>query len=622
MKIVDQSKLILSGIIAAFIVLQIFIPQAVYADDIAPGVEPQPEEQVAVEPEVPDDDVVLPEIGALPVDVDLVVVDQSGEQLALASESAAQILRAPDPYFTSGGILYTFTSVDCDPMTPGDQACSNPIQQAINFSKENAPDDGTIYVESGVYEENLEIGDFVNFQLMGVSGSSSTVLNGNMEIYRNNNFTLLGFTVNGRVFAMENKGDLILDDLVVDGIEGISVLDHLGEVKLNNVHSRNSWYDGLFIANRFDRFNQSPELLKFGLENNTINISNSSFNNNGSNGLTIESPASVELSGVQANYNGLNGAQINTQWFWWGSSDKDYLQGAPSFSSVVVKNSEFNGNGFYSNVSNKTQLNQNSGVGNGLFIISDLIYLRGVSASMNANNGAVLISGGLVASEPNSQTDPKIQIVCSRFNHNGGYGITGWTDGDIKHVAVKTHGNGENGVAYDFYNSYSENTSYICHKQNQNAVYKGTLIPCADQGLTLQLENKDLARFTGFCDHYGQLVAVTPGSLPGPAPDGTQFGSALKAAAYLNGSFVEVLPAGGRIQVEFFVPEELQDKELVILYWDSALKAWIELPTSGSEGDFSPSDPAKQVLSGAAELENGHYGASVNFSGIFMLVAK
>ncbi len=120
----------------------------------------------------------MAEIGDLPKDIDLVEVDQNGEQLPLASESAAQILQAPDPNFNSSGFLYTFTAVDCDPMTPGDQACSNPIQQAINFSRVNAPDDGTIYVESGVYEENLDIGDCVNFQLMGVSGAPRQFLMG------------------------------------------------------------------------------------------------------------------------------------------------------------------------------------------------------------------------------------------------------------------------------------------------------------------------------------------------------------------------------------------------------------------------------------------------------------
>jgi hypothetical protein len=150
----------------------------------------------------------------------------------------------------------------------------------------------------------------------------------------------------------------------------------------------------------------------------------------------------------------------------------------------------------------------------------------------------------------------------------------------------------------------------------------GNSIPCSEQGLTLQLENNDLARFKGFCNHEGHLVAKSPTSLPGAAPDGTQYGSALEAAAYLNGNYVEVLPPGGSIQVEFSIPEEFKGKELVIMYWDPGKNAWVEIPTGGKEGDFSSSDPAKQVLTGASELADGHFGATVNFSGIFMLVAR
>lgn len=140
--------------------------------------------------------------------------------------------------------------------------------------------------------------------------------------------------------------------------------------------------------------------------------------------------------------------------------------------------------------------------------------------------------------------------------------------------------------------------------------------------MTLKLEDQNVARFTGFCEQEGHLVAIEPSSLPGELPEGFQPGSALEVGAYLNNNLEPVLPAGGSIQVEFFVPEELKGKELVILYWDSGKNEWIEIPLGGNEGVFAPSDPAKQVLSGAAQLANGNYGFSVNFSGIFILVTK
>src|SRR5258706_5112279 len=46
-----------------------------------------------------------------------------------------QIQTAPtgDPFFTVSGITYGFSAGDCDPLTPGDQPCTNPIQASVGF---------------------------------------------------------------------------------------------------------------------------------------------------------------------------------------------------------------------------------------------------------------------------------------------------------------------------------------------------------------------------------------------------------------------------------------------------------------------------------------------------------
>ena len=46
-----------------------------------------------------------------------VLVDAEGEPLVLATEEAAELLIAPDPYFTTGGgsTTYSFTALDCNP---------------------------------------------------------------------------------------------------------------------------------------------------------------------------------------------------------------------------------------------------------------------------------------------------------------------------------------------------------------------------------------------------------------------------------------------------------------------------------------------------------------------------
>jgi hypothetical protein len=60
----------------------------------------------------------------------LILVDDSGDPLEMGTLNAAETLLTGDPYLTSGGVTYSFTSTDCDPLTAGDQGCSTPVQAA------------------------------------------------------------------------------------------------------------------------------------------------------------------------------------------------------------------------------------------------------------------------------------------------------------------------------------------------------------------------------------------------------------------------------------------------------------------------------------------------------------
>ncbi len=626
-KVISTSRIIF--ILVFFIGLLFPGGMTVFADDGLPVDNPQPVSQEGTDPGTTEEGSILPDTNSLQDGVEVVVVDQNSEVLPLASETAAQVLLAPDPYLTSGGVLYTFTADDCNPDPLDVLACDHPIQAAIDFVRfGHTPDDGTIYVESGEYNESLIIDSMTDFQLLGVNGSSTTILHGSITLNSNSNLTLSGFTIYGYVMGTNNFGDMVLENLVVDGqsseSSGIQILGQDGTVNIDNVHSSNSTDNGLTINNIAD--SEKPQMKVDGFSD-LIYIANSSFNNNNGNGIEIHAEAPVVLYGVQANENGNNGAYINNQSYRYFETDNKDLQYIERINNVVIKNSEFASNGLRhlsDGLGGNTQeffLDE----GNGLFVVSDNIFIKNVVASGNGNNGAVLRTNLKVGSSEMETADfgTKIKVVCSEFNHNTQYGITGSTDGDIVHKKVKAHGNGEGNVNYDSFHLFTNNTDYICHKETiVEEGSDGNTIPCDEQGLTLQLENKDLARFTGFCNHEGHLVAKVPSSLPGTTPDGTQYGSALEAAAYLNGSYVDILPPGGTIQVEFSIPEELAGKELVIMYWDPGKNAWVELPIGGNEGEFSSSDPARQLVSGAAELANGRFGVTVNFSGIFMLVAR
>ncbi len=99
-------------------------------------------------------------------DTGIILADMTGDPLNMGSQDAAQAIAEGDPYFTSGGTLYSFTFGDCDPVTPGAQPCGNPIQAALDFSVTNPPDsilapDGqirqTIFVEPGTYAAEITI---------------------------------------------------------------------------------------------------------------------------------------------------------------------------------------------------------------------------------------------------------------------------------------------------------------------------------------------------------------------------------------------------------------------------------------------------------------------------------
>lgn len=460
-------KTIKTGILA-LLLLGLIFPLPVFADDGTAGEDPSPIEE-GMEGEPVTETAALPDPGSIPDEVDLVIVDQGGEPLPLASAQAAEVLKAPDPYLTSGGVLYSFTADDCDPLTEGAQACANPIQGAINFVGNGyTPDDGTVYVESGSYNENLSLTSLSNFHLVGVSGSSAKVLTGIVLILDSANISLQGFTIYGSIIADHNTGEMNLEDLIVDGNNkamGIRIFDQVGEIKINNVHSKNSFMNGLFIDDFITGVPDDQNLVQGEIASN-VYIWNSSFNDNRSNGILINRPGSISLYNVQANRNGLSGANIINNLFV-NESQNSPLQFPNILSNVVVKEGEFIGNGIDLQLEGiQNEPGELFSDGNGLFVISDQIFVKGTIASNNSNNGMVLLSSlELPQKSEEEQVPTKIKVVCSKLNDNGIYGVTGETDGNIVHKNVTTQGNGAGGVNYTFYNSFLENADFICTKQ-------------------------------------------------------------------------------------------------------------------------------------------------------------
>ncbi|MBL6966397.1 MAG: hypothetical protein ISR60_07560, partial [Anaerolineales bacterium] len=101
----------------------------------------------------------------------------------------------PDPYFFVGGTKHSFLPEGGD--CAGAENCTvstTPIQDALNVvSGGLTPDDGTIYIEGGIYTEDVSISNFANLTLQGSANGSTSILSGNVEIHNSQAINLYNF---------------------------------------------------------------------------------------------------------------------------------------------------------------------------------------------------------------------------------------------------------------------------------------------------------------------------------------------------------------------------------------------------------------------------------------------
>ena len=267
---------------------------------------------------------------------EIVLTDEDGNELDMASQDSADAVAAGDPWWISGGVKYAvvFNSADCPSGTSYGSTCwadTRPIEYALSIIDTNGyvPSDGKLYVEAGVYSDNVVIdgssGNGYLSSLTGLIGSSSglVTLNGSISISNTlSGFTLSGFSVYGEVTLNNNAGDLNLSDLYIENSsgDGLTVDNQNGNVTITNMQSRNNKGDGAVIDNTAS--------LK-----GSIIITNSSFDYNDDEndstwnvGLSINTNGVVSLNGVAASRNNGNGAVIS------------------GFSSLTISNALFDHN--------------------------------------------------------------------------------------------------------------------------------------------------------------------------------------------------------------------------------------------------------------------------------------
>jgi hypothetical protein len=119
---------------------------------------------VVEEPAVETPEESLVEVVAALAEADVVLVNENNELVSLASEEAAEILIAPDPWFWNGDDKHCFVPLGGSCITTGTEPCttctltSTPIQAAINYAiGDLVLDNPTIFIEADTYAEIVSI---------------------------------------------------------------------------------------------------------------------------------------------------------------------------------------------------------------------------------------------------------------------------------------------------------------------------------------------------------------------------------------------------------------------------------------------------------------------------------
>ena len=335
------------------------------AVDVTAAVGPTPEEEV------------LPETVAALAQAGAVLVSDCGKEIPLASEEAAEVLSAADPYFTSAGVKYCFISAgSCAASCDVCSVTTTPMQDAVDAAKLDPPDDETIYVEGGNYD-GFKVENFTtNLIIIGGVGPGDTWFYGQIYLTGNiGNVTLSDFGVSHgnsgeeansgntpAILAINNSGVLtLLDlDLVSSDDSALWVDDHHGDVVLDNVDATANGNDQAAYINN-TAGTGDVKVMGSG-------SSHSDFYSEEDTGLEVHSAGHIMLHHVRANNSGDDSY----------TGDGAYLDNRYGDKNVSIYFSEFNNN-----------------YDDGLQVFSDgWILLHGVTANDNYDVGAFLETSG------------------------------------------------------------------------------------------------------------------------------------------------------------------------------------------------------------------------------------
>ncbi len=138
----------------------------------------------------------------------------------------------PDPYFYVNGDKHSFLPEggDCTD-AENCQVSTTPIQDALNAASGGlTPDDNTIYIEGGTYEEDVTINEMSDLTLQGAADGNPSTLTGAVSIVESLNITLRDFIFTEIIQVSDSA------DVSIVGTEGDDEIDVELEGTIENLN--------------------------------------------------------------------------------------------------------------------------------------------------------------------------------------------------------------------------------------------------------------------------------------------------------------------------------------------------------------------------------------------------
>lgn len=362
----------------------------------APEVDPAPTEIPATE----STDTILPD---LPQGTEVVVLDEQGQTLPLASTEAADVLNSNDPMWCPAGVKPVKNMGGCSDEFPSFNGAGGLIAY---LTANNQSTSGVIWI-LGSYQSNTAEGAATSVVLDGNNYGTTA----NFSLTIKGGWTGVGSTIDpnqpsqfiGDSFSIINwNNSVTLSDIVVTGTgagaNALQVLTNSGNIMLTNVKSTGNTGNGANLDN--------------STGSGTVSITNSQFNNNTNTGLRVKTKGVITLKDVIADNNTSNGATLQndistisgvtltgTNIFSNNNSTGLYISsyGAITASNIFANSNAvygaylFNSNGITTPAVTLTGTNQFKYNGTGLYVSSrGQITFNNVTANFNNGTGMYL----------------------------------------------------------------------------------------------------------------------------------------------------------------------------------------------------------------------------------------